>query len=131
MELDEIITALQTAFEKMEVKEIVLDKYWHNLNIETGIHTTGFCFAASEVIYRLNGGKINWTIKRIIDPSDWNNGTHYFLQSKNNNEILDVTSSQYERRNIVIPYHLAKGTGLHNVSNKARLLARLSGLGEL
>ena len=61
----------------------------------------------------------------------WNGGTHYFLERKSNKEILDITSDQYTKRGITIPYELSKGTGLRSVSKKARLLAKLSGLGEL
>jgi hypothetical protein len=131
MELDLIILALQNAFEKQEVKEAVLDDYWYKLNKETGIHSTGFCFAASEVIYRLNGKTNNWKVVYLKDPGHWNNGTHYFLVSKHNEKVLDITSSQYEERGIEIPYELGKGTGLRNISNKARTLSRMAGLGEL
>ena len=34
-------------------------------------------------------------------------------------------------RKIDIPYDLGKGTGLRNISKKARILAKLAGLGEL
>jgi hypothetical protein len=61
----------------------------------------------------------------------WNGGTHYFLEKKSNKEILDITSDQYTKRGIAVPYELAKGTGLRNISKKARLLAELSGLGKL
>jgi hypothetical protein len=131
MELDEITLALQNSFEREEVKKAVLDDYWYNLNIKSSIHTTGFCFAASEVIYRLNGGTNNWKVVCLRDPVHWNNGTHYFLISKHNGKILDVTRSQYEDREIKIPHELGKGTGLRNISRKAKALALMAGLGEL
>ena len=127
----EIIRILQTAFENDNIKRQVLEPNWYQLNIETGIASTGFCFSASEVLFRLTGQTQIWMIKSINDPGQWNNGTHYFLMRRQNNEIVDITSDQYTRREIVVPYQLAKGKGLRNVSNKARLLARLSGLGEL
>lgn len=128
MNLNDIIDKLQIAFKNDEVKKQILDTYWLNMNIQTGINSTGFCFSASEVIYRLCGGKENWIMKSIIDPRDWNNGTHYFLVNKQSQEILDVTSEQYTLRGIEIPYHLGKGKGLRNVSKKARLLAELAEL---
>jgi hypothetical protein len=102
------------------------------INKETGINSTGFCFAASEVIYRLTGGSNTWTVKRLTNIDNlWNGGTHYFLERKSNKEILDITSDQYTKQGTTIPYELSKGTGLRSVSKKARLLAKLSGLGEL
>ena len=130
MELKKIINALHSAFERNDVKEAVLDDYWYKLNIKTGIHSTGFCFAASEVIYRLNG-KNNWKVFSLKDPEHWNNGTHYFLKKRQSKEILDITRNQYEERNIEIPYNLGKGRGLRNISNKANTLAKMAGLGVL
>ncbi|MFT6638808.1 MAG: hypothetical protein ACJAYP_001394 [Flavobacterium sp.] len=131
MEIEEIIKKLKVAFEKTEVKEQVLDAYWLQLNLNSGIHTTGFCFSASEIIYRLTGGKEKWLIKSINDPKDWNNGTHYFLQDKETEEVLDITSSQYTERGIVIPYEKGKARGLQRVSIKAKKLIELTDLGEL
>ena len=87
MNLEEIIKILRAAFERDDVKRAVLDTERYTLNIQTAIHSTGFCFTASEVIFRLTGGKENWNIKRIVDPKDWNNGTHYFLVNKQNKDI--------------------------------------------
>lgn len=130
MELPTIITALKKAFKRNDVKEAVLYDYWYNLNIETRIHSTGFCFAATEVIYRLNG-KDNWKILSLKDPDHWSNGNHYFLENRHSKEILDITRDQYEERSIEIPYDLGKGRGLRNISNKAKTLAKMAGLGVL
>lgn len=131
MELSQIVTCLKYAFEQENIKQQVLQPNWLELNRQSNINSTGFCFSASEVIYRLSGGKDNWFIKSINDPRDWNNGTHYFLQNKGTDEILDITSDQYTLRNIEIPYHLGRAGGLRFKSKKASLLARLLGLDEL
>ncbi len=132
MELEYIIEQLQKSFEVYDVKEQIIDSHWLAINKESGINSTGFCFAASEVVYRLTGGSSTWTVKRLADiDNKWNGGTHYFLERKSDKDILDITSDQYTKKGIVIPYELAKGTGLRYVSKKARLLAKLSGLGEI
>ena len=131
MELEYIIQSLQKAFEDENVKKAVLDDNWYQLNKKSGIHSTGFCFASAEVIFRLAGGRKTWMVKRILDPKDWNYGSHYYIQHKESGDILDITSNQYEEREIEIPYHLGKGTGLRNISNKAKILAKMAGLGEL
>jgi len=127
----EIINILRNSFSNDTIKRQILDESWYHQNIDSGIDSTGFCFVASEVLYRLTGGKNNWQVVSINDPKDWNNGTHYFLKRKLNSEIVDITEDQYTSRDIIIPYSLGRGGGLRFVSNKARLLARLSGLGEL
>jgi hypothetical protein len=66
MELEYIIEQLQKAFDTESIKETVVDSHWLTINKETGINSTGFCFAASEVIYRLTGGSEIWTVKRLV-----------------------------------------------------------------
>jgi len=127
----QIIEILKKSFADDDIKRQVLDENWYNLNIENNIDSTGFCFAASEILYRMTGGKSVWKIISINDPNDWNNGTHYFLLRKSNNEIIDITANQYTDRGIEIPYEKGKARGLRFVSRKAKLLSRLSDLGEL
>ena len=131
MKEEEIIKRLKAVFGRDEVKKEVLDEYWYNLNIEFGIDETGYCYAASEVLYRLTGGNEKWQIKFLKDPDYWSNGTHYFLKRRSNGDFVDITSEQYTERGISVPYFHGKGRGLQNISNKARALARYAGLGEL
>lgn len=51
-QVDEIIEKLKLAFVKDDVKKEVFDSEWYEKNIATGIDSTGFCYAACEVIYR-------------------------------------------------------------------------------
>ena len=127
----DIINILRNSFSSDLIKRKVLDENWYQENIDSGVDSTGFCFAASEVLYRLTGGTNIWQVVSINDPRDWYNGTHYFLKRRQNSEIVDITADQYTSRGIIIPYDVGRGRGLRFVSNKARLLARLSGLGEL
>lgn len=127
----DIINILRNSFSNDIIKRQVLDESWYLENIANKVDSTGFCFAASEVLYRLTGRSDNWQVVSINDPRDWNNGTHYFLKRKHNSEIIDITADQYTSRGINIPYEVGRGRGLRFVSRKARLLARLSGLGEL
>mgnify|MGYP001408416553 CR=1 FL=1 len=128
MDLEEIISKLKIAFTQKEVKAKVLYPEWLIKNHTSGIDSTGFCYAASEVIYRLNGGKENWK-KVSISERDWELGGHCYLINKESNEILDITNSQYG--NISIPYNLGKAGGFRQVSERARILSRLAGLGEI
>lgn len=123
-----IIKVLKNSFANDAIKRQVLNEYWYQRNIETGIDSTGFCFSASEVLYRLTGGSNVWQIVSINDPRDWNNGTHYFLRRKSNSEIVDITADQYILRGIEIPYACGKARGLRYTSNKAKLLGKLCGL---
>lgn len=136
----QIIEILRKAFTDDNIKRKVLEPCWYQLNIERGIDSTGFCFAASEVLFRLTGGTQTWQINYLKDPTHWNQGTHYFLRRRQcngnvdrttNENIVDITANQYTERNIEIPYKIGRGRGLQRISIKARLLARLSGLGEL
>lgn len=131
MEETIIIAALSAAFKEANVKEQVLQPDWYCLNMNSGIDATGFCYSASQVIYSLTGKSACWTMVRLADQPQWKYGTHYFLRRKKDNQVMDITSDQYSSQGIEVPYELGKGIGMMNVSGKARLLARLAGLGEL
>ena len=128
--LEHIIKHLKVAFSKDEIKEVVLESEWLIKNRASGIHSTGFCYAASEVIYRLTGGKNNWK-KVAISKAKWEHGGHCYLINKGTNTILDITSDQYELLGISIPYELGMPGGFRQVSKKANKLSVLAGLGEI
>lgn len=121
---DNLILRLRESFKKEEVKKNVLDNVWYTKNKEKGIDSTGFCFYASEVVYRLTGGKSRWILKRI-SKDNWIFGPHYFLFDKITEQILDITADQYGVEKI--PYEKAKGRGLQRKSKKATLLALFVG----
>lgn len=129
MALDEIILRLKEAFEKDNVKKAVLKPEWYKKNIESGIHSTGFCYAASEVIYRLTGGKEKWK-KVAISEKKWEFGGHCYLENKETGERLDITDEQYVSVNIDIPYDKGIGGGFRtkDFGENARLLAEMAGL---
>lgn len=131
MKLEEITSALKKAFERDDVKKAVLGGCWYDLNMLTGIDSTGFCHAATEVIFRLNGGKDKWKVRSIKFSENWSYGTHYFLRYKSNNKEFDISRNQFEERNIIMRYDLSIVSNLRNTSNEARVLARMAGLGEL
>lgn len=129
MTLDEIILKLKQAFEDDNVKRVVLEPEWYKKNVESGIHSIGFCYAASEVIYRLNGGKDKWK-KVAISKNNWELGGHCYLENKETGEKLDITDDQYTLKNIEIPFDKGRAGGFRtkDFGNKARLLANLAGL---
>ena len=125
-EISKIISDLLVSFKNETIKRDVLDDEWYVVNKQNNVDSAGFCFYASEVIYRLTGGKDNWIIKRISEE-DFREGPHYYLMSKIDNSILDITSDQYTKFGIEIPYEKGKGRGLQRVSIKARKLANYIG----
>lgn len=132
MELDEIILKLKKAFERDEVKKAVLKPEWYTKNKESGINSTGFCYAATEVIYRLTGGKEKWK-KVAISENKWEHGGHCFLENKETGSILDITDDQYKSQQIDIPYKFGCPGGFYPVKpkSKARILAQMAGLEDI
>ena len=124
--IENLILKLRTSFADEAVKKSVVDEKWLRKNNESGIDSTGFCFAASEVIYRLCGGKDKWKVMSI-SSKDWEFGSHYYLQDRNSGEILDITSDQYTEKGLTIPYQLGKGKSFRAVSRKAKNLAKAIG----
>jgi len=129
MELEDLISKLKQAFSKQEIKKAVLDQEWYSKNIETKIDSTGFCYAACEIIYRMTGGKERWK-KYAISKDKWNDGGHCYLMDKKDNSILDITSDQYLLNGIDIPYHLGVAGGFRtkDFTKKARLLAEMANI---
>jgi len=124
--LGELIDKLQLAFTNPDVKTEVLDQEWLEKNLRSGIDSTGFCFAACQVIYKCNGKKDKWLVK-VINRIKWEHGSHYYLQNKQTNEILDITKDQYVQKGISIPYELGKSVGIRGYS-KGRILAKHIGI---
>jgi hypothetical protein len=80
------------------------------------IHTTGHCYAASEALYYLCGHS------NVYNPrvcKEENGDTHWFIQNKFNNEILDPTKSQYIELGKLPPYKIARGTGFMQQSTRS------------
>lgn len=129
MEINEIINRLIASFSDEAIKKSVLKKEWYELNIKNGIDSTGFCYAASEIIYRLNGGKDVWK-KVSISKAKWEHGSHYYLIHKQTGEILDITSDQFTSIGIEIPYELGVGGGFmgKGLSKASKKLAIMAGI---
>lgn len=95
----------------------LLKPQWAKINRASGIHTTGHCYAASEALFYLLGGKDKspYRPKRIkID-----NGNHWFLQHQSTGEILDPTSTQFPDG---IDYNLAIGCGFMQQSLRSKTI---------
>ena len=126
-----MIEKLTEAFKREDVKKAVLDDKWFKINKELNIDSAGFCYAASEVIYRKTGEKEIYKLGRISEKK-WDDGGHCYLIKKSNDEKVDITKNQYTERNISIPYELAHIGGGFRYPNKTRIaeiLSEMAGLG--
>lgn len=63
--------------------------------------TTGHCYAASEALFHLFGGKDVWS---AYCGRDHTGGTHWWLKNKLTGIILDPTSEQYTHFGNTPPY---------------------------
>lgn len=129
MKLDEILSKLDQAFNRDDVKKAVLKPEWYIKNIESGINSTGFCYIANEVIYHLNGGFNKWQVV-MISKKNWEHGSHWYLINDSTGKSLDITCDQYTFKRIRIPYELGKASGFltKGLSKRAKLLAEMADL---
>lgn len=74
---------------------------------------TGHCYAASEALYYLTGGKDVWIPQSAKDETG---GTHWWLKHKLTGEIVDITKTQYTEFGIQPPYHKGCGRGFQQQS---------------
>lgn len=128
-DLDQLKKLIIESFSKESVKKLLIYKEKNNTiykfyiqNKNSNIQSTGFCYLASLLIYHADGKSKKWMFKTITDESFINdNGTHYFLLNKENNEILDLTADQF--KGINIPYEKSKGIPVRFVNKNVKKFA--------
>jgi hypothetical protein len=87
---------------KLVLSDDLLTEHWKKIVRSRKCHpTTGHCYAASEALYHLLGGK-NSGYKPAYGKTK-NGNTHWWIVDKNNN-ILDVTAEQFYFFNAKPPY---------------------------
>jgi hypothetical protein len=125
----ELINKIRFLFSNEEAKKLIInDKlipndYWYKINLESEIQSTGFCYLASEVYYKLNNKSKEWWFKELKSDLLPYNGYHYFLQHKITNEIIDITADQF--KGIDIPYDKAKNKGIRFSSKQCNSFIKL------
>lgn len=121
--LEELIKKIKDSYKIEEVKKFGLVDEWYEKNLQNKIDSTGFCYISTQIIYFKTGGKDKWKIKQI-HKNKWIYGTHYYLEDRDTGEILDITSDQYTKLGLEIPYDLARGTSFRfGITKKAKALA--------
>jgi len=106
-----------------DIEGNLVDKFYYQ-NKESDIETTGFCYLVSLLIYHVDGKSKKWMFKTITDELFIKeNGTHYFLLNKSNNEILDLTADQF--RGINIPYEKSKGIPIRFLNKNVKKYAKI------
>ncbi len=87
----------------------LLNPAWKKIVKKEDNHfTAGHCYAASEALYHLLGGK-EAGFKPQVGKSD-NGTTHWWLIDEDN-KILDPTATQFFYKNLIPPYNNGKGNG--------------------
>lgn len=96
-------------------KKLLTKKYYLE-NQEEGVDPmTGHCYVRTETAYHLYGKNNGFTPKVIsnkkIEPNKELQWTHWFLQNKETNEILDISKSQFEEDELQWCYENARYNG--------------------
>jgi hypothetical protein len=122
-DIDILIKQLKESYKSNEVKEFALVDEWLKRNRENKIDSTGFCYISCQIIYFKTGGNRKWKIRQI-HKNKWIYGTHYYLEDRESGKILDITSDQYTKLEIEIPYELSRGASFRfGITKKAKALA--------
>lgn len=95
----------------------LLQPKWRKINIASGIRVTGHCYAASEALFYLLGGKEHSPYRPKRIPIE--NGQHWFLQHPETGDILDPTSEQFPNG---IDYSQAIGCGFMQQSDRSKII---------
>lgn len=96
----------------------LLNKDWRLANAASGIASTGFCYIATEALYHLVPQKHKWKpmCATYFEGEGKVRCTHWWLQHRTNNQILDPTDCQYG--NDTPPYNKGRGMGFQNGYDK-------------
>jgi hypothetical protein len=101
-----------------------LTPYWREKNNESPIHSTGFCYIATEALFYMIGGIDSGYMPFFVKED---NETHWWLANFENKK-LDPTADQYKPD--VPPYQLGKRCGFlngyKNPSKRAKILIELA-----
>jgi hypothetical protein len=112
---------------KPESKRL-LQKNWREENEQSGIHTTGHCYIATESLFHLIGGlDSGYKPYCAAYREKGQKCTHWWLQNDQGHR-LDPTRSQYGKE--LPPYHLGKKcgflTGYQKISKRSQILIGLA-----
>lgn len=125
----ELIERLRASFSEDEVKQLLINDItgtrWFDVNAKAKVHSAGFCYLATEVLYRLMGGSSRWWFKEL-ETDDLPNRWHYFLVEKATNRVVDATADQFG--DLPIPYEKARNKGVRFASRNCNRLVRHLGL---
>ncbi len=118
---------LTNQFSIEEIKEAIMKSLDDSLlkpgwkKVSPRNNVTGHCYAASEALFYLTGGSEKWTPQVGKDEND---GTHWWLLSKENGKIEDVTASQFTDFGKEPPYENGKGCGFQQQSDRCKVIMK-------
>lgn len=124
-----LIDEIRSKFSDERYKQLLIapyvepPSYWYDINKNSVVPSTGFCYVASEVFYKLNGGAKKYWFRKLLTDKLPYNGQHFFLMDKETNEIVDLTADQFGE--LDIPYHEAKNIGLRFTSKRCNEFIKL------
>lgn len=98
---------------------------------DLGYDSAGFC-KVSSALFSILMGITDWKLM-YIDKTQWNQGSHHFLQHTPTSTIIDLTYDQFQddANNIIpVPYHLGKQVYNYEISpgEKTRKFATKLGI---
>lgn len=104
----------------------LLKGVWRKIAAETGNPLAGHCYAASEALYHLLGGRESGWTPCVLSHRTWPEGldpgqTHWFIRHKATGEVLDPTAGQFPAD---VDYARAVGSGFltKDPSKRARAI---------
>ena len=125
MNRSEAAEAIKATFKTTKAKAL-LDAEWRAQNQSSGIDSTGFCYIASEALYRAFPDNL---VPAMLSDKVWAHGPHWWLEVKTTGERIDLTADQFS---VPIPYDLGRRSGFlsQKISKAALALSKLAGLVE-
>lgn len=117
-----VIEAVRKTFPVVKNDPTVLDPIWKRFNEASGVESTGLCFAATNAVYHLLGGKaagltpMNATyydpeLARLA-PETQGRASHWWIRDADG-AYIDPTADQYTVFGETPPYEIGVGRGFN------------------
>lgn len=111
-QIKRVVAAVRSTFAELRHDKNVLPPRWRRENLESDVLSVGFCFAATNAVYFMLGGKKAGLTPMVASYTDdsGQRSTHWWLRTSSG-DFIDPTADQYTAFGEKPPYEMGKGCG--------------------
>lgn len=111
-QINRVVSAVRSSFKDLREDTAVLPARWRRENAAGAVASVGFCFAATNAVFFMLGGKEAGLTPMVATYVDENGekASHWWLRTSSG-DYIDPTEDQYTAFGEEPPYELGRGCG--------------------